>query len=155
MQNQSRRTFMKSLGAGMAMMSSLGISSFGESNKHPNVILIIGDDISWDDFGCYGHPTIRTPNVDKLAADGIRFTNTYLTASSCSPSRCSVITGRYPTTLVLLSYTRRYRKNKSLSRYCLKKTDIIAHRQENGTWGMKPNVLLTKCVMTGKRQARR
>jgi arylsulfatase len=60
------------------------------------VVLIIGDDISFDDFGCYGHPTIRTPNVDRLAARGLRFTNAYLTTSQCSPTRCSLITGRYP-----------------------------------------------------------
>jgi N-sulfoglucosamine sulfohydrolase len=62
----------------------------------PNLILIIGDDISADDFGCYGHPSIRTPELDALAASGIRFTNAYLTTSQCSPTRCSVITGRYP-----------------------------------------------------------
>lgn len=64
--------------------------------ERPNVILIIGDDISWDDFGCYGNPTARTPNVDWLAAHGLRFTNAFLTTSSCSPSRSSIITGRYP-----------------------------------------------------------
>lgn len=62
----------------------------------PNVILIIGDDISWDDYGCYGNPAARTPNIDALAAGGIRFTNAFLTASSCSPSRSSIVTGRYP-----------------------------------------------------------
>ncbi|MCP4452137.1 MAG: sulfatase-like hydrolase/transferase, partial [Planctomycetes bacterium] len=62
----------------------------------PNIVLIIGDDISVDDFGCYGHPTIRTPNVDNLAAKGLRFNNAYLTTSQCSPTRCSLITGRYP-----------------------------------------------------------
>ena len=61
-----------------------------------NVVFIIGDDISVDDFGCYGHPRIQTPNVDKLAASGMRFTNAYLTTSQCSPTRCSIITGRYP-----------------------------------------------------------
>ena len=64
--------------------------------EKPNFIIIIGDDISWNDWGCYGHPTIRTPNVDKLASQGIKFTNTFLTASSCSPSRCSIMSGRYP-----------------------------------------------------------
>ena len=62
----------------------------------PNFILIIGDDISIDDFGAYGHPHIRTPNVDRLAASGLRFDNAYLTTSSCSPTRSSIITGRYP-----------------------------------------------------------
>src|SRR3954470_10044408 len=64
--------------------------------ERPNVILIIGDDIGWDDFGCYGNPGARTPNIDRLAAGGIRFTNAILTASSCSPSRSSIVTGRYP-----------------------------------------------------------
>ncbi|VGO20414.1 sulfatase family protein [Pontiella sulfatireligans] len=62
----------------------------------PNIVLIIGDDISDTDFGCYGHPTIKTPNIDLLAANGLRFSNAYLTISQCSPTRCSIITGRYP-----------------------------------------------------------
>jgi arylsulfatase len=62
----------------------------------PNIIFFIADDVSQEDFGCYGHPTIKTPNTDRLAANGMRFDNAYLTTSSCSPSRCSIITGRYP-----------------------------------------------------------
>ena len=76
-------------------MSASYISCSNKTSR-PNIILIIGDDISWNDFGCYGHPSIRTPNIDRLAKEGIQFTNTFLTASSCSPSRCSIITGRYP-----------------------------------------------------------
>jgi len=64
--------------------------------EKPNFILIIGDDISWNDFGCYGNPYVKTPHIDQLAADGIQFTNAFLTTSSCSPSRCSIISGRYP-----------------------------------------------------------
>lgn len=64
--------------------------------ERPNVIVIIGDDISWNDFGCYGNPHARTPNIDRLAANGLRFTQAFLTASSCSPSRSSIVTGRYP-----------------------------------------------------------
>jgi arylsulfatase A-like enzyme len=62
----------------------------------PNVILFIADDVSWNDYGCYGNAAARTPHIDRLAADGIRFDQAYLTASSCSPSRSSIITGRYP-----------------------------------------------------------
>ncbi len=62
----------------------------------PNFIFFIADDVSQEDFGCYGHPSLKTPNVDRLAASGMRFENAYLTTSSCSPSRCSIITGRYP-----------------------------------------------------------
>ncbi|MCH2207829.1 MAG: sulfatase [Lentisphaerales bacterium] len=65
-------------------------------NERPNVVLIIADDMNWNDCGAYGHPTIRTAHLDKLAATGMRFDHAYLTASSCSPSRSSIITGRYP-----------------------------------------------------------
>ena len=62
----------------------------------PNIVFFIADDVSQNDFGCYGHPVIKTPNIDALSANGMRFDNAYLTTSSCSPSRCSIITGRYP-----------------------------------------------------------
>lgn len=61
-----------------------------------NIVFIIADDISWNDFGCYGNPDVRTPNIDRMAAEGLKFNNVYLTASSCSPSRTSIISGRYP-----------------------------------------------------------
>ena len=66
------------------------------ADDRPNVILFIGDDISWNDYGCYGNSSARTPAIDALAENGLRFTQAYLTASSCSPSRASIITGRYP-----------------------------------------------------------
>ena len=75
----------------------LGTScSMFEADDRPNIVLIIADDMNWNDCGAYGHPTIRTANIDKLAATGMRFDHAYLTASSCSPSRSSIITGRYP-----------------------------------------------------------
>ena len=66
------------------------------ADQRPNVILFIADDISWNDLGCTGNPTARTPHIDRLAANGRRFDAAFLTASSCSPSRSSLITGRYP-----------------------------------------------------------
>ena len=65
-------------------------------DARPNLILIIADDMSWDDMGAYGHPHIQTPNLDRLAAEGMRFDRAFLTTSSCSPSRSSIITGLYP-----------------------------------------------------------
>ncbi len=62
----------------------------------PNFVFFLADDVSVEDFGCYGHPTLKTPSIDALAQHGMRFDNAYLTTSSCSPSRCSIITGRYP-----------------------------------------------------------
>ena len=73
-----------------------------KTNKHvdtfvrPNIVLFIADDVSWNDLGCYGNSFVRTPNIDKLAEDGMKFTNAILTTSSCSPSRISIMTGRYP-----------------------------------------------------------
>ena len=62
----------------------------------PNFVFVIADDVCPDDLGCYGHPTLKTPHLDALAKAGMRFENAYLTTSSCSPSRSSIITGRYP-----------------------------------------------------------
>jgi len=62
----------------------------------PNFILFITDDISWDDLGCYGSKVAKTPHLDRMANQGMRFNNAYLSISSCSPSRCSLISGRYP-----------------------------------------------------------
>lgn len=64
--------------------------------EKPNMIVFIADDIGWEDYGCYGNKAVRTPNIDALAAKGRRYTQAFLTASSCSPSRSSIITGRYP-----------------------------------------------------------
>lgn len=65
-------------------------------SQQPNFVFIIADDISWNDIGCYGNKVVKTPNIDKLANEGLHFTNAFLTASSCSPSRCSIISGKYP-----------------------------------------------------------
>ncbi|MFY0652362.1 MAG: sulfatase [Cyclobacteriaceae bacterium] len=64
--------------------------------EKPNFIIFIADDVSWDDLGCYGNKFVQTPNIDNLASQGLKFTNTYLTASSCSPSRNSILLSRYP-----------------------------------------------------------
>ncbi|MDE0769084.1 MAG: sulfatase-like hydrolase/transferase, partial [Opitutaceae bacterium] len=74
----------------------LATASSSTQAEAPNVIFFIADDVSWNDYGCYGNDGVRTPTIDALADGGIRFTNAYLTASSCSPSRASIVTGRYP-----------------------------------------------------------
>ena len=64
--------------------------------SQPNFIIFIADDVSWNDLGCYGNTDVHTPVIDRIARNGIQFYNAYLTASSCSPSRNSIMTGRYP-----------------------------------------------------------
>jgi arylsulfatase A-like enzyme len=66
------------------------------SKRPPNFVILFADDMGYGDLACYGHPTIRTPNLDQIAADGIRFTSWYAAASVCTPSRAGLLTGRYP-----------------------------------------------------------
>ena len=66
------------------------------SAERPNLVLIIADDMAWDDCGIYGNFNLPTPNIDRLGHEGMRFDRAFLTISSCSPSRASIITGLYP-----------------------------------------------------------
>ncbi len=62
----------------------------------PNVVVFLVDDMGWGDLGCYGHPLIQSPNLDRFAAEGVRFTQCYSACGVCSPSRSSILTGRTP-----------------------------------------------------------
>lgn len=62
--------------------------------EKPNIIILFGDDMGYGDLNVYGHPTTKTPNLDRMAKEGMRFTNFYVAASLCSPSRASILTGR-------------------------------------------------------------
>ena len=66
------------------------------ANESPNFVVILCDDLGYGDLSNYGHPSIKTPNLDRLAANGIRFTSCYSAAPVCSPSRAGLLTGRIP-----------------------------------------------------------
>lgn len=66
------------------------------SQKQPNIVIIFTDDMGYGDAGVYGHPTIRTPNLDRMAEEGMKFTQFYTAASVCTPSRAGLLTGRLP-----------------------------------------------------------
>jgi uncharacterized sulfatase len=66
------------------------------SPSRPNIVIILIDDLGWGDFSCFGNRQAQTPNVDGLAAEGLRFSQFYVNAPICSPSRCALTTGQYP-----------------------------------------------------------
>ena len=65
-------------------------------NRHPNVVYILTDDQRWDCLGVAGHSFLHTPHLDRLAKEGVRFQNAFVTTSLCSPSRASFLSGVYP-----------------------------------------------------------
>jgi arylsulfatase A-like enzyme len=66
------------------------------AGRPPNIVVILADDLGYGDLGCYGHPSIRTPNLDQMAREGMRFTDFYVAACVCTPSRAALLTGRLP-----------------------------------------------------------
>ena len=87
----------KVLSSTLLLLSStqLLFSASEKKEKQPNIIIIMSDDLGYGDVGCYGADKVKTPNIDKLASNGVRFTSGYATASTSSPSRYSLLTGEY------------------------------------------------------------
>ena len=93
------KNFRSIVAAFLFMVSMAGLATADRATKPPNIILILADDLGWSDLGCYGHPYHQTPNMDRLAAQGLRFTNGYAPAPICSASRASILTGKTPARL--------------------------------------------------------
>lgn len=97
-----RRDFLKVLGLGaaaLALPGCVGVSELWrgkETPKRQNIVVVLCDDLGYGDLGCYGHRHIQTPNLDRLAAEGMQFTDCYAGAPVCSPSRAGMLTGRTP-----------------------------------------------------------
>jgi arylsulfatase A len=120
-QNYTRRGFLKAIGLGAASLAVSRASSPRSESETPstrssmaqqrsgdklNFVFILVDDLGWTDTGCYGSKFYETPNIDKLAAQGMRFTNAYAACAVCSPTRAAVMTGRYPARLGVTDWIR-------------------------------------------------
>lgn len=77
-------------------LAAAPLIAFAQPDAPPNIVLLFADDMGYGDLSSYGHPTIRTPNLDSMADEGIRLTSFYVAASVCTPSRAGLLTGRYP-----------------------------------------------------------
>lgn len=97
MQTHSRRQFLASLGlttTTVLLGSSAPVSRANSSKERkPNIIFIMADDLGYGDLGCYGQKRIQTPSLDRMATEGMRFTQCYAGSTVCAPSRCSLMTG--------------------------------------------------------------
>ncbi|MCP4642848.1 MAG: sulfatase [bacterium] len=93
-----RRDFLRTFAAGTAAVAFSGRAHAAERDPldRPNVIVIFADDQGYQDAGCYGATTFETPNLDRMAAEGVRFTDFYSAAPTCTPSRAALMTGCYP-----------------------------------------------------------
>ncbi|HEY1171632.1 MAG TPA: sulfatase [Verrucomicrobiae bacterium] len=98
--------FLRSCWLMLALLMT-GIQLAGAAASSPNFIVIFCDDLGYGDLSCYGHPTIRTPHLDRMAAEGIRFTDFYASAPVCTPSRAGLLTGRYAVRSGMASSKRR------------------------------------------------
>jgi len=89
------------------MLSLVGTALLHAADRPPNFVVILADDLGYGDLGCYGHPTIKTPHLDRMAREGMRFTQFYSAAEVCTPSRAALLSGRLPPRSGMCSRERR------------------------------------------------
>jgi uncharacterized sulfatase len=82
------------------------------AERRPNIVMVFIDDLGWGDFSCFGNTQASTPHIDRLAAEGIRFSQFYVNAPLCSPSRCALTTGQYPHRWRITSYLSNRAENE-------------------------------------------
>lgn len=95
--HQSRQAnLLHIIAAGVWSLAFVGTNAWAQRESNPNVVLIVADDLGYGELGCYGQKWIQTPAIDRLAAEGIRFTQFYCGSPVCAPSRCVLLTGKSP-----------------------------------------------------------
>jgi arylsulfatase A-like enzyme len=91
----TRRTLLRSAALGTLALATRVDDVFGQTSRPPNIVFIMADDLGYADVACYGRPDLKTPNIDRIAAKGIRFLQAYANSAVCSATRTGLITGRY------------------------------------------------------------
>ncbi len=101
----------------ISLLSLLFVLFISHASMATNVIFIMADDLGWHELGAYGNTFNETPNLDRLAQDGIRFSQAYAAAAVCSPTRASIITGQYPFRTGITDYLNDQRSRTNLHLY--------------------------------------
>ena len=112
----TRRDVLRAMGAGLAasvLPRRLWAAKAPGNKRPPNILFILTDDMGWGDPRCYGHPYIKTPNLDRLAREGTRFTQFYVNNPVCSPSRTAFMTGHFPARHRVHQHFARPKQNKA------------------------------------------
>jgi len=92
----NRRSFLKTISAAAGSMLLSTFACHAPKNTKPNILLVMSDDLGWKDLSCFGNDRVQTPNIDRLAENGIKLTQYYSASAVCTPTRASVLTGKYP-----------------------------------------------------------
>jgi arylsulfatase A len=103
---ENRRQFLKAIGVGTVALAtgSLGANRTSRGDRKPNFVFFLIDDLGWSDVACYGNKFNETPNIDRLAAQGMRFTDAYAACPVCSPTRASIVSGQYPARVGVIDF---------------------------------------------------
>ena len=124
-------------------LMALGSSTLAADNRHDktNIVLVLIDDLGWNDLGCYGSSYYQTPHIDRLASEGMRFTDGYAACNVCSPTRGAIMTGKYPARLLLTQWLpsgrwsrtkHKLREGRYLSNLPLEEVTIAEAMREAG-----------------------
>ncbi len=102
-----KREFLKACGLGAASLAAPGlVGGARAAARKPNIVFVLADDLGWAELGCYGNKFNETPNLDRLAREGMRFTDAYASAPVCSPYRAALMTGQWPARVGITDYLR-------------------------------------------------
>lgn len=111
-------------------------SLFASNTERPNIIMIVVDDLRWDEFSAAGHPYLSTPNIDRLAREGMLFENAYHVSPLCSPNRASILTGQYPSRHGIVDNVARDKASHQLQLFAIELQKAGYETAHIGKWHM-------------------